>query len=212
MGLLSARARHCRHWPLVPQTHPGRTLEVPWPDQRGRLQLACSGGEHVWERGDQHWEDTNGCRSSCCGLCWCQQDAPPSQQKTTQRTRRVSLVGVTLVLEHDGGDTGGLAGAGVAHLDGTDGADGRLHEVTDSSLGHVVGQVRNDDLDGIGCDGLGGSSGGSASRSRLGSSTGVAGTRAAADGSLLGGTASGATRSGAAASSTTAAATTTTGL
>jgi hypothetical protein len=44
-------------------------------------------------------------------------------------TRSVRLVGITPVLEHHCGLTGTFASRGVAHLDTSDGTDGRLHEI-----------------------------------------------------------------------------------
>lgn len=96
--------------------------------------------------------------------------------------RRVGLVGVALVLEHDGRDTSALAGAGVAQVNGANRSDGRLHEVADSGIRHVGGEVRDDDLLGISRDGLGRNGGSSTrgllGRSRLGRSSGVTSTRA----------------------------------
>lgn len=100
--------------------------------------------------------------------------------------RRVGLVGVALVLEQNGRDTSALAGAGVAQVNGANRSDGRLHEVTDSGVRDVGGEVRDDDLLGVGRDGLGRNGSGSTrrllGRGRLGRSSGVTSTRATGTG------------------------------
>jgi hypothetical protein len=81
----------------------------------------------------------------------------------------VGFVGITLVPEEDGSAAGALAGSVVAHLDDTDGANGRLHEVADGSLSNVGGKVRDDNLASVGSEGLAtsGSSGGGVATTTL---------------------------------------------